>query len=168
MSLQSPNANLYTALIQRLTDNVPELRFIDQDLGQLEHYNIRPAVSFPCCLIDIAAFKYSDMQSFTTQLAEGVVVFRLGLVQYSDSNNLASAQWREKSLQYYELEQKVYTALHGWAPEGFTKLLRRTTSTEQREDDIRVRVMEFAISYKDESAKPSATTITRPGVTIGD
>lgn len=168
MSLESPNANLFLLCQERLTTKVPELSTVDQDLGQLEHYNIRPAVSFPCCLIDIGATRFSDMQNFTTQLAEGVIVFRLGLVQYSDSGKNTPLQWREKSLQFYELEQKVFKMLHGWSPDGFSKLLRRSSTTEQREDDIRVRVIEFSISYTDESARMVTTTIPRPGVTIGD
>ncbi len=162
MSLTSPHANLYNSLLQRLADGAPDIRFVSQDMGQLEHYNMRPAVSWPCCLIDIAATKFSDMQNNTTQMAEGVVVLRIGMIQYTDASNLTPDQWREKALQFYEIEQQVYIALHGWAPPGFGKLLRRSSSTEQREDDIRIRVLEMSYSYTDETAAPAKISIPRP------
>ena len=162
MSLLSPQANLYNGLLARLADQVPDLRFISLDMGQLEIHNGRPAVSWPCCLVDFAATKYSDMQNNTTQMAEGVVLLRIGLVAYTEPNNLTPDGWREKALQFYETEQQVYLALHGWAPTGFGRLMRRSASTEQRDDDIRVRVMEFSYSYTDETAAPVKFTIPRP------
>lgn len=160
--LQSPQANLFQLLIERLNDKVPEIRFIEQDIGQLENYEIRPPVSWPCCLIDMEEFKYSDAQNVHTQIAEGIVSLRIGLVKYTDSHNLNSEVVRENALQYYEVEHKVFKALHGWNPAGFGKLLRRASATERREDDIRVRINKFAVSFTDESAKPVTQKIPRP------
>lgn len=164
--LQSPQANFFQLLIEKLISDVPELRFIDQDLGQLENYEMRPAVSWPCCMIDIEDFKYSDQQNHAIQIAEGIISLRIGLVKYTDSNNLTPAATRENALQYYELEHKVFKALHGWNPPGFGKMLRRASGTERRDDDIRVRVLKFAISFTDDSAKPVKTLAPRPGAQI--
>ncbi len=165
--LLSPQANLFQALIEKLKIDVPELRYTDQDLGQLENYEIRPAVAWPCGLIDIEEFKYSDQQNFLTQIAEGIISIRLGMVKYTDSNNLTPTIIRENALQYYELEHKVYKALHGWNPTGFGKLLRRASGTERREDDIRVRIIKFAVSFTDDSSKKIKTSVPRPGATLG-
>ena len=74
---------------------------------------------------------------------------------------------RENALQYYEVENKLFKALHGWNPTGFGKLLRRITATEKRDDDIRVRIVKFAISFTDNSAVKTKTTVPRPGANIG-
>ncbi len=165
--LASPQANLFQLLIEKLIADVPELRYIDQDVGQLENYEIRPAVAWPCCLIDIEEFKYSDQQNFLAQLAEGIISLRIGLVKYTDANNLTPLNIRENALQYYEVEHKVYKALHGYNPTGFSKLLRRASGTEKREDDIRVRVLKFAVSFTDDSAKKVKITVARPGGVLG-
>ncbi len=167
MSLLSPQANLFQLLIAKLITDVPELRYIDQDLGQLENYEMRPAVAWPCGLIDIEEFKYTDQLNFLAQVAEGIISIRLGMVKYTDSNNLTPANIRENALQYYEIEHKVYKALHGWNPTGFGKLLRRASGTERREDDIRVRIVKFAISFTDDSSKKVMTTVARPGAVVG-
>lgn len=164
--LQSPEANLFQSVIEKLIADVPELRYIDQDLGQLENYDMRPAVSWPCGLLDIEEFKFSEQGNFKIQLAEGIVSIRIGLVKYTDSNNLTPKAIRENALLYYEVENKVYKALHGWNPEGFSRLLRRASGTEKRDDDIRVRIMKFATSYTDESAKEIRQSVPRPNVDI--
>ena len=169
MGLQnkSPEASLFTSIMTKLTSDVPELRYIEQDFGQLESYEMRPAVSWPCCLVDIEEGKFSDQGNFKIQLAEGLVSLRIGLVKYTDTNNLTPPNIRAASLQYYELENKVYTALHGWNPPGFSKLLRRANGTEKRDDDIRVRIIKFAVSYTDYSAKDQLERVPRPNPVLG-
>jgi hypothetical protein len=161
----SPFANLYLKVMARLTAMVPELRYIDQDLGQLEHYEIRPAVSFPCVLIDVDAFDFSDTSS-NSQVGEGMLKIRLGVQAYSAANNLAPASVQLKALEYYELEQKIHEALHGWRDEGFSKLLRRKSVLEDRNDPIRVRVIPYAVTFDDSTTATKYTTVARPEATI--
>lgn len=166
--LESPEANLLQSLIDRITTVVPTIRFIEQDLGQLENYQSRPAVSWPCCLIDFEEFTFTDAQNFFNQIGEGIICFRVAHVKYTDSSNLTPALLREKSFQYYETEHKLYKALHGWNPPGYSKFLRRAALTEKRDDDIRVRILKFATSYKDDSAKPVTTRVARPNPVMTD
>ena len=158
----SPMANLYLKILGRLKTAVPDLRYIDQDLGQLENYDLRPPVSWPCCLIDIEEFQFSDIGSNNMQEATGIVSLRIGLVKYTESNNLVPDNIRPNAMKYYETEQKVYEALQGWEDDGFSRLLRRGTNTERREDDIRVRVLKFAVSWEDDTASPKTTKVSVP------
>lgn len=165
--MQSPKAILFNTILEQIKLKAPIIRYIDQDLGQLENYGLRPEVSWPCCLIDIEDFKYTDIQAGYSQLAEGIVSLRIGLVKYTESNNLTPTNIRSNALAYYDTEHVVFKALHGWAPSGFSKLLRRADGTEKRDDDIRVRVVKFAISFTDESAKPNSVKVLRPDATFG-
>lgn len=167
MELTSPFANLFVQLIDRLNEKAPTIRFITQDLGQLENYEMRPAVTWPCCLIDIDNFNFSDIQSKYHQMAQGTITLRIGLVKYTDLSNLSPDQAKEAALKYLEVEQEVYTALHAWAPQGFSRCLRQVAVTERRDDDIRVRVMKFSLSFTDESAQPKKQTVPRPDLVVG-
>jgi hypothetical protein len=167
MALESPQANLYLAILTRLLAMVPALKYIEQDLGQLDAYEIRPAVSWPCCLIDIEETTFSDAGGKLTQIGEGIISIRNGLIKYSDSGNLTNLAIREKALQYFEMEQQIYTALHGWTPPGFSRIMRRSSGTEKRTDDIRVRASRFTYTYTDTSAIPATQSVPRPGATIG-
>lgn len=164
--LLSPQANLFEAILAKIAADVPVIRYIEQDLGQLENYDIRPAVSWPCCLIDIEEMKFSNSGAHL-QHADGIVTCRIGLVKYTDSSNLTPPLIRENALQYYEVENLLFTALHAYNPPGFGKLIRLASATEKRDDDIRVRVIKFAISYTDNSAAPVTQTIAVPSPVIG-
>ena len=160
--ITAPQAILFDALVERLKLKVPSLRYIEQDLGQLENYEIRPAVTWPCSLIDIDEIKFSEAGNHLIQIGEGIISIRTGMVKYTDSNNLVTAEIRKNALQYYEVDQEVYIALHGWAPPGFSKLIRVYNGKEGREDDIRVRISRFSYVYTDDSAKKATTSVPRP------
>lgn len=165
--MNSPFSSLLTQIISRIAENT-NVRFVTQDIGQLENYEIRPAVSWPCCLIDIDAFNFTDAQNNYEQLGQGSITVRIGLVKYTDLNNLTPEAAIDNAVNYLETEQQVYKALHAWAPEGFSRCMRINTITERRDDDIRVRVLKFSISFTDESAKPVKQTIPRPDLSIGN
>ena len=44
---------IFSAVQSRLQQKVSELKWIDFDFGQLDAYELRPPVQFPCALIDI-------------------------------------------------------------------------------------------------------------------
>lgn len=167
MPIASPQANLFEALLVRLATEVTALQYIEQDFGQLENYEIRPAVAWPCALIDIEEFKYTDNVGNNSQIAEGIVSIRLGMVKYTDANNLTPTLIRESAYDYYNLENDVYKTLQGWNAPGFGKFKRRASGTERREDDIRVRIIKLAVSFTDNSAVPIKTSVPRPGAVVG-
>lgn len=164
MALQSPFANLYEAILTKLDTDVPELRYINQEMGQLEEP--RPSVSWPCALLDIDEFEFTEVGNDPKQLGDGFIILRLGLQKWSSISSLAPALVRERGLANYELENKIISVLHNWAPNGFGRLLRRKVSSEKREDDIRVRVLAFAVNFEDSAAVPVRTITARPNPII--
>jgi hypothetical protein len=153
--MQNFFGQLYLDLSDYLKTAVPELRWIDQDFGQLEHFEYRPEVTFPCALIDFAMANYSAMAGLT-QIGEVSINIRLGFSPFSKSYQLAPMNVKKKALEYYSIEQKVFEAIHGWAPETSycQPLIRVSTTTEQRDNDaqgLRVRVLTFSTAYEDES-----------------
>jgi hypothetical protein len=167
MALTSPAANLYELILERIALKAPGIRYIEQDLGQLDNYELRPAVSWPCALIDIEDGDFNDVATDFGQTVQLTISIRIGLVKYTDSNNITPKNIRAHALQYFEHEQAVYLALHGWGDAGFSRMLRRSASTEKRTDDIRVRVLKFVCSYTDTSAAPARTVVPRPKAVIG-
>jgi hypothetical protein len=137
-------------------------------LGQLEHYEGRPPVSWPCALIDVDGFDFSDVGGDNEQIGEGFLIIRLGVPAYSPANNLAPGVVRLKALEYYNIEQKIQVALHGWRTEGFSKLLRRKSTLEDRNDPVRVRVIPYAVSFDDDTTKPHTTKVQRPPAIVGN
>ena len=160
--MTSPFAQLYNAVLLRLKEKAPLLKYIEQDFQQLENYKIRPAVAWPCALIEIDNFAFSDAGNDLKQMASGLLQVRIGQVAYSPSSGYGIQDVRDEALKFYETEQQVYAALHGYNPPGFSKLLRRNTATEMRNDDMRVRVMRFEINFEDTTAAPVRTKLNTP------
>ena len=159
----SPFGNLFLKVQSQLTTAIAGL-YVDQDLGQLEHYEIRPSVPFPCALLDVEDFDFDDI-SAKKQKGEGYIRIRLGVGAWSPSNSLAPADVKLKALDYYNTEQLIHNALQGWSDTGFSRLLRRKSKTELREDNIRVRVIIYKTSFEDTVAV-NQTSISTPTFTL--
>ena len=149
--MNSPFALMFIEISDRLKTMVPDLRYINQDIGQLEYYESRPSVSFPCVLIDFEGFTFTE-EGELSQIAEGDVKIRLAHAPFSDASNLVPDVVRDKALTYYDIEWLVFKALHGWQGDSFGALMRKSANTEKREDNYRVREIVFSTSFQDNSA----------------
>lgn len=160
--MNSPFSNLYEQIMLRIQDNINPIRYINQELGQLENYNPatgRPSVVFPCVLIDFDNFTAEDGGD-GLQMLTGEVVIRLAIDTWTPAHNLMTAETREKSLSYFELEFALNQALGNWAADSvfndqqkliahFSSLSRAAVFTEKRDDGMRVRVLKFKTAIED-------------------
>lgn len=154
--------SIFNALLVKLQDKLvaaipdsadtPGIRLVDQDFGQVDIYEVRPAVSFPCVLVDYSNTEYVQKQ-FKAQWAEMNIVLRLAFDPWSKSSSLSPMEVREKALKYFEIEQKIYLTLQDWTADGMLMLpLKRMSAvSEKREDKFRVRQITFKATYEDRS-----------------
>ena len=155
---------LFLALSNHIKTNVPEIKWIDQDFGQLEQFEYRPTVNFPCVLIDFPMAQYSQLSELS-QLGDVTVQLRMGFAPFSHSHAAAPTNVREQALEYYQIEQKVFEAVQGFATEYTQPLIRINAGTEQRLSSsdqadsigLRVRVMNFSTQFEDNSKLPQYT-----------
>lgn len=149
--MNSPFALLFVALCDHIRAQVPEIAWIDHDLGQLEAFDgERPPVQWPCLLIDFADTQFRQMQGY--QEGQCQLVLRLGHDQYQQTHAEVPEFVQEQALGYYELEHKLHQALQNWGADGLliNPLSRRSSSSEKREDDnFRVRRMVYACLFTD-------------------
>ena len=149
--MDNPFGDLLIQIQERLKNIAPQIREVSEDKGQLEAYDVRPAVSFPCGLIDFD-FNFNDIGQ-NIQIGAGMVIFRLAFPPFSSASSLMPVPVREKALAYSDYEMLVYQALHGWRPNGFAPLSRRSAKTEKRMDTLRVREIAFETEFEDYSAQ---------------
>ncbi len=162
MELQSFFAQLLLKLQAHIKEKVPEIKYINQDLGQLEVYDMdSPSVSWPCVLVDMSDTNYADLHQGVQEANMCTLMFRLGFNPFSQTSNLQPEEVRKLGLYYYELEHKLYIALQGYAADGFCQPMTRTRmATEKREEDaFRVRALIFTTSFEDDGASPERSTI---------
>jgi hypothetical protein len=151
--MNSPFANIFLAIQQRILTEVPAITYIDQDLGQLKA-NSRPPVSWPCVLIDLEDFDFENLGE-NVQTAKGTVVLRLGFAPHSGSTQFTPPSYRQQAIGYYDLEWLLHKAIQGWAPaDDMGGLIRTSVGTQKRTDNYRVRELRYSIAFEDYSTKP--------------
>lgn len=152
--MKSLFAQLFLAIQEHIKNNVPSIKWIDQDLGQLDFYETRPAIQFPCVLIDFPQAVYSN-ESQLVQWADVQVNIRLAFAPFTSANSVAPDVSKEKALEYYDLENALYKALAGFtANDCVQPLIRVSAATERREDPFRVREIIYTTGTEDETAMP--------------
>jgi hypothetical protein len=147
-------ANIFLAIMQRIQAEVPEIIFIEHDLGELEGYSDRPKVGFPCALVDFDGWSFENMGD-NTQTAEGDVVIKLAFAQYGQTNNITDLALRKAALNYYDIEYKLHKALHGWSPADTVGHLTRTSViTSNLPMGVRMRTLRYRLAFEDGDTQP--------------
>ncbi len=160
--MNSPFSKIFLAIMARVQAQVPEIKHIDQDMGQIEGSSSRPAVAFPLILADFDAWGFSNAGT-NIQIAEGDVVIKLGFAQFTPSSDKVDAAYREEALKFYEIEWKLHKALQGWSPgDEFGFLTRTAVQTQNRQPGIRVRVLRYRLEFEDYSTQKTTQSIPKP------
>jgi hypothetical protein len=167
MELTSFFAQLFVALQAKILLDVPEIKWVDQDLGQLEFYEVRPAVLMPCVLIDFDSTTFDQMQQ-DRQAGNCTFTLRLGFPAFSSANSAAPDSAKEKALKYFEIENRLYAAIQGFDAEGIMQPATRVSVvTERREEDnLRVRILTFSTAFEDSTAVDVFNQSSRPELEI--
>ena len=142
---------LLIALQAHLGANLPAIRYVELDLGQLEIFETRPAVAFPCALVRFAG-SYQQRQ-FNTQLNNFTMSVKLGFDVYANTSNLVPLDVREIALSSFEIEQEFYLQLQNWTANGLltTGLLRVSDGDLFDGSGMRKRLITFTGSFADAS-----------------
>nr|WP_315032496.1 hypothetical protein [uncultured Chryseobacterium sp.] len=151
-------------LQERIAQEVPEIQYIDQQLGQLEKVSgtqtpvIYPAlfIDFPEAVydVDFPEASYSEM-SANGQLGNVPISFQLVANDTHQTWHQAPIEERKQGLDFLRIEQKLYQALQGWSKDYFSPLSRTLVkSTSKNHLGFKVREIIFTTQHEDFSASP--------------
>lgn len=154
---------LITAVMTRLKEQVPALRWIDLNIGQMATEN--PPVDYPCALIDIPTGDYSDA-SQGMQLGKLTLEVELYFIIRTPASMAAPEKLRNQALEHFDIAAEVYRALQGFGGETFTGLTR-IRSTRDKEYYPRCFRLTFVCGTKDISAMTNRDRVKlRPAVSL--
>lgn len=146
---------IYTAIIARLSEKVPALKWIDKEKGQLKKTGDgqRPSVAYPCALIGISLTSCKDI-SDTIQDCKASVTVRLAFDPFLMNRTSAQAdeEVREQHLEPYDLIADVYAALQGFSTDNFDSL-SRTSQGEEINDSLFIYKQSFSTQFEDVTAE---------------
>ncbi len=131
------NKEIISAVMLRLREAAPELRWIDIEEGQL-YTQERPAVAFPCCLVDMG---YDDCETLANgrQNVTARVILRIAFAVQGSASLAAPEPARTQSLGRLDTVQRIHEGLQLWRAGGLTKpFKRRSVRPEQRAGGLKV------------------------------
>ena len=143
------NKHLFIALCDLLEAQVPEVRWIDADEGQINSQNNRPPVVFPCVLIDMT---YPQTEALNAQSEKIRVQFslRIAFEGYGQTSSVAPEEVRERALERLDILEKIHRTLQWWSYERQINPLRRQrVITERRQDGLKVYNMIYESAFVD-------------------
>lgn len=140
----------------RLSAEVPDLKYIDEDWGQLDDYSPNFPVKWPCALIDISQVQYSNAGK-TAQLGEAAITITIADMKLLNSSSKAPANQKAERATYLQLIKKVHAKLHGWSGHShYSKLIRTTFKRFKRDDGVRQHQITYTCRIEDTSTvKPT-------------
>lgn len=133
-----------------------KFKWIDNDFGQLEFYELKPAVAFPCALISVEIEKTVD-QGEDIQLCYARAGIRMAWDYTGRTSANTPAVIRQQSNEHYKLINAVYRTFQGKIGIGETiknfKFSRRSTIREKRPDGLTVIDLAFNTTFLDRTAQ---------------
>lgn len=149
--MESPEALLFLAIQNRILAEVPEIKYIDQNLGQYMHEEFRKQILSPTVLIDFPTTDFSEMQG-NNQFGAVTIVVTLFYDIWNQTNSLTPQAVKEAGLEYLEVNQKLFMALQGWNPDYCEALIRtQSKSHNANETGFRVKETTFTTTFEDYS-----------------
>ena len=131
------NKDFFLAVTNHIAANVPQIKWVDADEGQL-YVSGRPPVAFPACLVDIS-YPQCESLSGSVQRIRARVELRVVFTLQGSTNAAAPAAVRERSLARYDVLEALHKTLQWWNGGGLFNPLKRISSTpERRADDLKV------------------------------
>jgi len=141
---------VFLAIQALLESNVPELKYIDEDWGQLDAYSPHPPAKFPLALIDLGDAIYQNLgidrkvSPMHRQTAEATVVITIANQKLTNTSSKAPAAQKDAAWFIQDIIQKVHEQLQGKCVTETDGALIRTSARKIRRDDG---IQEYEITY---------------------
>ena len=116
------------AVMERLKTTVPELRWIDVNIGQMD--SSTPPVDYPCVLIDVSQIIYTTLKDGTSKGIAQVDV-ELYFACRAPSNAAAPESMRADAMAMFDVVKLVDKNLHGLETEEFYPFERAKVRREK-------------------------------------
>lgn len=143
--------NIYTTIARMLKSELPELKHVDLDTGQLSRKEFNAAIDYPAAFISISFNNCEDMGHSGEQLCDTDIGIRVVSRTWFESNIAAPDNIRERALEHYKLLGRVHEKLQCWQPECIDcSILRRVNNRpEKRNDGLQVNNITYNLQYFD-------------------
>lgn len=139
--------------IQQRLSAVGELKYIDENWGQLDDYDNYAPVKFPCCLIDIGIVDFSNLGMDkkaipeNRQIGSASIVFSVANLKLTHTSLNAPKAQKDIAWEIWDIIENVHKSLHGYRPnENSSALMRTEMRRVKRDDGIQLYEVSYSFS----------------------
>ena len=136
--------------IQQQVSEIAELKYIDENWGQLDYYSPNMPVQFPCALIDVQQVQFTnlgrDMSKKPVQRQIGQVVLKITIadIRLTNSSMQAPKAQKEQVWAIWDIIEKIHRQLHGVSLlPNVSPLIRSSQRRTLRDDGVQ----EYEVYY---------------------
>lgn len=141
---------IYLAVIEAISEQIPELSLVDEDYGQLETEEDTYPVTFPCLLVGNLAADWNDI-GMGSQKGTVSFITRLAIDCYDDTH--IGSGTTEAMRQRMQLANRVYTTLQCFCPvDGMGPIIRIKSRDYSLPGGVKVYENMFQFEMDDSSA----------------
>lgn len=141
--------NLLEKLQLRLAE-IPQLKYIDENWGQLDYYSPNMPVQYPCTLIDVQQVQYSNIGKDLTkipqqrQIAQVQIKITIANMRLTNTSLQAPRRQKEDAWALWTLIEMIHQKIHGFSLlPNVTPLIRTSQNRTLRDDGIQ----EYEVYY---------------------
>ena len=127
--------------IQEKLSEVEDLKYIDENWGQLDYYSPNMPVQYPCTLIDVQQVQYSNIGKDLTktplqrQIAQVQIKITIANMRLTNTSLQAPRRQKEDAWAIWMLIEKIHQKIHGCSPLPNVSPLIRTSQNRTLRDD---------------------------------
>lgn len=136
--------------IQNKISEIPQIKYVDEDWGQLNLYGLDVPVKFPCALFDIKDGGFENMGNdrrqtpSQRQLGRFTLDLAVGNLKLTNTSGRAPQSQKSKAWEIHTLIKLVHEKLQGFSPRAdCSKLIRMSAQRIRRDDGVQ----EYHILY---------------------
>lgn len=135
--------------IYTLLKEIPAIRWIDKDKGQLKFQ--RPPLEYPAALVKIE-FPKCDDYGGKAQECDVLITVKLAFDFAGETSANTPAANLNEAMAFYDLQEVVFAKLQGYGGKELNALSRKRVSEEDRDDGLNVLVISFQSGFRDYTA----------------
>jgi hypothetical protein len=130
-----------------LLSSIPGVRWTDKDKKQIDIYDTKPAVPFPCNLIKVAILSADTVTTEQQRCTGSIVVRTASDLSVSETSDKAPDTAVERSLSYYDIVDAVYDKLQGFTDDQIESIDMKSCVEEERRDGLTVVKTTFEVVF---------------------
>lgn len=155
--------HIYPNIANRLRAEVPSLKTIDVEDGQLDDRENAFPITYPAVFINVTDAVWSDV-SRLAQMGEVTIDVSVA-IQLNHRTKQGSPDMAKLASQLL-LMREVNVALHGWAGADMSRLTRTRSQIRLSKQGVKVWMHTYKCQIKDSLTMPTTTLTPKPPIEV--